>query len=121
MHMILFVLDNPDFLDDVLDAWEEIGVTGVTIIESTGISRYRRAKQIGTPLMAGLNRVMTSREEGHLTLLTIVMEENKVQQCIDAAERIVGNLSEPNTGVLAAWPLAVVKGVLDSSPKREGK
>jgi nitrogen regulatory protein PII len=119
MHMILFVLDNPDYLDEVLEAWEDIGVTGVTIVESTGITRYRQTKQVGTPLMAGLNRVMNSREEGHITLLTIVIGESKVSQCIDAAERIVGNLSEPNTGVLAAWPVSIVKGVPNPSLNTE--
>ncbi|HLF91348.1 MAG TPA: hypothetical protein VI451_20560 [Anaerolineales bacterium] len=119
MHMLMFVLDNPDYLDEVLEAWEEIGVTGVTIIESTGITRYRNAKLIGTPLMAGINRLMQSREEGHLTLFTIVKGEPKVRQCIEAVEKIVGNLLEPNTGVMAAWPLSIVKGVPDPTLNTE--
>jgi hypothetical protein len=40
--MIFFVLDNPDRLDELLASWESIGITGVTIIESTGIHRVRR-------------------------------------------------------------------------------
>lgn len=119
MHMLMFVLDNPDYLDEVLDAWDKIGVTGVTIIESTGISRYRKAKMIGTPLMAGINRIMHSSEEGHLTLFTIVKGEPKVRQCIEAVEGIVGNLLDPDTGVLAAWPLSIVKGVPDPSLNTE--
>ncbi|NUM46968.1 MAG: hypothetical protein HUU38_19870 [Anaerolineales bacterium] len=119
MHMLMFVLDNPDYLDDVLSAWENIGVTGVTIVESTGISRYRKAQLIGNPLMAGINRLMYSGEEGHLTLFTIVKGEAKVRQCIEAVEGIVGNLLDPNTGVLAAWPLSIVKGVPDPSLNTE--
>ncbi len=120
MHMLMFVLDNPDYLDEVLDAWEEIGVTGVTIVESTGISRYRKAKLIGTPLMAGINRLIHNNEEGHLTLLTIVKGEPVIRQCIAAVEKIVGNLLDPDTGVLAAWPLTIVKGVPDPSLNTEG-
>jgi hypothetical protein len=117
--MIMFVLDNPDYLDEVLDAWDEIGVTGVTIVESTGISRHRQAKMVGTPLMAGINRIMHSNEEGHLTLFSIVKGELKVRQCIEAVEKIVGNLLDPNTGVMAAWPLTIVKGVPDPSLNTE--
>lgn len=111
MYMVLFVLDDPDLLSEVLDAWDKIGVSGVTIIESTGINRLRRARQVGSPFMAGINRLMSGDQEMHYTLLTIVRREAVVQQCVSAAETIVGDLSEPNTGVLAAWPLGFVKGV----------
>jgi hypothetical protein len=113
MHMVMFVLDDPDQLDKVLDAWEAIHVSGVTIIESTGINRRAKARQVGAPFMAGINRMMGSIMEGHYTLFTIVKGQQMVEACILAAESVVGNLNEPNSGVLAAWPLAYVKGVPD--------
>jgi hypothetical protein len=109
--MVLFVLDDPELLDPVLDAWDEIGVTGVTIIESTGINRRKRARGVGAPFMAGINRLMSGNLENHYTLFTLVHEEEMVNRCIQAAEGIVGDLEAPNNGVLAAWPLSVVKGV----------
>ena len=119
MHMILFVLDDPALLDDVLDAWDEIGVSGVTIIESTGINRRRLARQVGTVFMAGINRLMSGDEENHYTLLTIVRSEDRVLKCVAAAEKIVGDLNTPNSGVLAAWPLAYIKGVPESQEDSE--
>lgn len=115
MHMVLFVLDNPDRLDEILDAWEAIGVTGVTIIESTGINRRRLARQVGTAFMAGINRLMSGDQESHYTLLTIVKGETMVQRCLATVEAIVGDLNTPNSGVLAAWPLPYVKGVPEPS------
>jgi hypothetical protein len=120
MHMVLFVLDDPGLLDRVLDAWDAIGVTGVTIIESTGINRLRRAHQVGTPFMAGINRLMSGDQEMHYTLLTIVRHEGMVERCVSAAEEIVGDLNTPNSGVLAAWPLAYVKGVPSLSQDEAG-
>jgi nitrogen regulatory protein PII len=111
MHMLFFVLDDPARLDEVLDAWDAIGVTGVTIIESSGINRRKRARQVGTPFMAGINRLMSSQQESHYTLITIVKGEEVVSKCITAVEEIVGDLNLPNSGVLAAWPLPMVKGV----------
>jgi len=111
MYMILFVLDNPEYLDEVLDAWDEIGVSGVTIIDSTGINRRRHALQVGTPFMAGINRILSGDLETHNTLFTIVQNETIVQECIVAAEGIVGDLNQPNSGVLAAWQIPIVKGI----------
>ena len=41
MHMILLVLNNPGLMDDILNAWEEAGVGGITILPSTGMARIR--------------------------------------------------------------------------------
>jgi hypothetical protein len=111
MHMVLCVLDDPAMLNDLLEAWDRIGVSGVTIIESTGINRLRRAHQVGTSFMAGINRLMSGDQEMHYTLLTIVRDQAMVQLCVSAAESIVGDLDSPNTGVIAAWPLSYIKGV----------
>lgn len=118
MHMVMFVLDDPDTLDKVLEAWDAIQVSGVTIIESTGINRRAKARQVGAPFMAGINRMMGSAMEGHYTLFTIVKGEQMVDACIRAAESVVGDLDQPNSGVLAAWPLTNVKGVPDDGKKR---
>lgn len=108
MYMVMFVLDDPNRLDELLQAWEEAGITGATIIESTGIHQRRRQ----TVHMRFLYQATSSLEEkGHITLLAIVMDEQKAQDCLQATEALVGDLSDPRTGVFAAWPLALVKGV----------
>lgn len=111
MYMLMLVLDDPQYLDDVLDAWDGIGVSGVTFIESSGINRRRMARQVGALFMEGINRLIGNEEESHYTLFVILPHEGVVQDCLEAVENIVGNLDGPNTGVMAAWPLAFVKGV----------
>ena len=106
MYMILFVLDDPDRLNEVLESWEKAGVGGVTIIESTGLHRMRR-QFIPMRYAAAL----INQEENHLTLLAIVDDEAKIQACLNGAEQVVGDLEKPNTGIFAAWPLSLVKGL----------
>lgn len=105
--MIMLVLDNPDLLEEVLKAWESIGIRGATILESTGIQRLR---QKNVP-MRYLFQTSQLIEEGHLTLFVIVEEEQMVQDCLKATEEIVTDLDARNTGVFAAWPLAFVRGI----------
>ncbi|NDJ87498.1 MAG: hypothetical protein GYB66_16615 [Chloroflexi bacterium] len=110
MHMVMFVLDDPNKLDDVLEAWNNIGVSGVTIAETTSFFR-RNTQHVGARYLFGISRVSDQAEAGHFALFTVVPSIDVVDQCIAAAETIVGDLSEPNTGILTAWPLAKVKGV----------
>lgn len=109
MWMILFTLDDPDRLDEVLRAWEALGVSGVTILESTGIRRYQQLQQIPARYAPGF--LPRRREEGHYTLFSMVPDEARAQACLAAVEALLGDLNEPDTGVFAAWPLAFTKGV----------
>jgi hypothetical protein len=107
MYMIMLVLDDPDKLNDVLAAWEAIGVCGATIVESTGIQRLRKQP-------VPMRYVFASpgfTEQGHLTLFVIVQGKKLVNACLRATQQVVTDLDGPNTGVFAAWPLAVVRGV----------
>jgi len=108
----MFVLDNTDLLDAVLQAWEKVGIQGATIIESTGIQRLRHKN---VP-MRYIFQTPAWIEEGHLTLFVIVQDEQMVNNCLDATEQIVTDLDGPNTGVFAAWPLTVVRG----APRSQG-
>jgi hypothetical protein len=117
MHMIMFVLDDPNQLDAVLAAWESIGVGGATIVESTGIRR-RRAKESRIPFRFDFGQLARHYEEGHYTLFAVVEGEDMVHKCLTATESVVGDLDEPNTGVLAAWPLGVVKGAHKSVDRK---
>lgn len=112
MFMVLLVLDNPDQLEAVLQAWDQAGIRGATIIESTGINRHLKRL---IP-MRYLFQAQGGEEEGHLTLLAIVESQAQVEACLHATESVTGDLDGPNTGVFAAWPLTTVKGL----PPREG-
>ncbi|MCE1253227.1 MAG: hypothetical protein LWX83_06710 [Anaerolineae bacterium] len=107
MYMIMLVLDDADYLDDVLEAWSNLGISGATIIESSGLHR-RHPKRIPMRYTYGES---TGDEEGNLTLFVIVADEKTSRDCLEAVEKIVGNLDDPNTGVFAAWPLTITKGV----------
>jgi len=113
MQMVMLVLDNPDRLDEVLDAWRALGVSGVTIIESSGLYRRREPKRVGARYAFGMGLGAQNVEVGHYTLFVIVPDTATVQGCLEAVESIVGDLSQPNTGVFTAWELPFVKGVPD--------
>ena len=109
MYMVMFVLDDPDRLYDVLGAWRKAGIGGATIVESTGIHRLQRCARVHARF--DFAHLAEGCELGHYTLFAIVQDEKVAQACLQASESVVGDLDEPNTGVFAAWPLALVKGV----------
>ena len=40
--LVIYVLDNVGQMPAILEAWEKAGASGITILESTGVERWRR-------------------------------------------------------------------------------
>ena len=72
MYMIVLVLDNPDQLDKVLEAWMEAGVRGITVLDSTGVHRLR--EQGGLQTFLGFRRLSQTSMYSHCTLFPIAGE-----------------------------------------------
>ncbi len=112
MYQLWLVLDNPALLNDVLEAWTDVGVRGITIFESTGVHRVRsRASRQDAPFMLGFSRLLRTDQVGHTTLFAVVPDMEIVEQLVAATETIVGDLRQPHTGVLFAVPVVAAWGL----------
>lgn len=120
MFMVMCVINDPSLLEDVLVAWQRIGINGATILESSGMQR-RLACQLLIPQRYAFEGLTESCSESHNTLFSIVPDELTVQASLLATEKVVGDFSLPHTGVFASWPLAFVKGTLDEYSAEQGK
>jgi nitrogen regulatory protein PII len=108
----MLIVDNPDQCPSVLDAWEALGVGGITILESTGLGRLRRAGiRDDMPLMPSLSYLLKRREERHRTLFTVVENEEWVDKVIETTQTILGDLDEAHNGVLFVLPVSRVVGL----------
>ena len=112
MYLILFVLDNPDKLEELLDAWEAAGTKGATVLVSTGMHRISEgAIRDDIPLMPGLDDFYKRVEDYHRTLFTIVKDDEVLKKVVDATQKVVGDLNQPNTGILVVMPASQVYGL----------
>ena len=107
MYMVFFVLNDNSFLDQILKAWFDMGFSGATIMETTG-QYQRHQKRIPMRFTYGEGQV---NEICNTTLFLIVEKEAQAQSCLEAVEKIVGDLDKPDTGVFCAWPLSITKGI----------
>lgn len=114
MFLVLFVLNNPDLLDDILTAWEEAGVSGVTVIPSTGLGRIRQKNGVreDVPLMPALEDFYRPTSDVNYTLFSVIETETLVQKVVQVTEHTVGSLDKPRNGILIVLPIAQAYGVI---------
>lgn len=111
-YMVVLIVDDPEDCPAILEVWEKLGVRGVTILESTGLGRLKRAGlRDDIPLMPSLRDLLESNEEHHRTLLSVVDDEGKVDEMISAAQKITGDLDGAHTGFLFVVPVLRVHGL----------
>lgn len=109
--MVIFVLDDVNQCKDVLDAWEAVGIVGVTILESSGLGRVRQAGiRDDLPLMPSLSDLFKRAETRHRTLFTVVNNPTKIDALVEATQSVVGDLEQPDTGFLFVLPVSQVYG-----------
>ncbi len=109
--MVIFVLNDLDYCPDVLDAWEDAGVVGITILESSGLGRVRNAAmRDDIPLIPSLSDLFKNTETQHRTLFTIVDNEEQIEKILTATKAVVGDLEQSHTGLLFVLPVSHVYG-----------
>lgn len=113
MHLIMFVLHDPEKLTELLNSWDAAGVSGVTIIPSTGIGRLKASDMLreDLPLMPSLEDILEAPERYNRTLFTLVEGQEMIDRVVEATERVIGDLDEPNTGILTVIPVSRIYGL----------
>jgi hypothetical protein len=112
--MVVVVLPNLEKCQDVLDAWEKRGVTGVTVLESVGLLRIREMRGLSDdlPLIPSLRHLMEGDEYHHRTAFVVLDDDFNLDGLIEDTERAVGgDFDAPNSGILFVVPVARALGM----------
>jgi len=113
MYFILFVLHDTDRLEEILDGWEQAGAGGVTVLPSIGFAKIKEKKALREdfPLIPNLESIIESTQDTNRTLFTIVVSQEIKDEIIAATIRIIGDLNNPNTGIMAVIPVSQAFGL----------
>lgn len=116
MFMVIYVLNNVALLEDLLQAWEDIGVNRVTLLPSTGLGRIKQGAFLrdDLPLIPSLEDMLEHQQDTNRTLFTIVADEKTVENILQATQSVVGDLGKHHTGILIALPCAKAYGIQKS-------
>lgn len=106
MKLIIFILNQEERLEEILEAFLELGINGATILDSIGMGRIL-AHDI--PIFAGFQNLLHDTRPGNKTILSVVPEK-KIERIIQAIEQIIGSLDDPGNGVFISLPIDYVKG-----------
>jgi len=106
MHLLVLILNREEFLDEVLEAFVEAGITGATIVDSVGMGRTLAYR---IPLFAGLRKSIKTSDYNKM-IFSVVQSDKVLKQVIDLLEEII-DFDVPGTGLLFTVPITFIKGI----------
>ena len=120
MKLILFVLNDPARVLDLLNGWREAGASGATVLFSTGMGRLHQSGALrdDLPLMPSLSDFYVQGEELSRTILTVIRDD-LVERIVAVTSQIVGDLSKPGSGILIVMPIDCVHGLIEYGKQKD--
>ncbi len=109
MKLLVLVLNKIECLENLLKELANNSITGATIISSTGMA-HELMNYEDISFLGSFRQFLNPQRKENKTIL-MVLKEEKIDIVIKAIEKVVGDLSEPNTGIMFVLPLDMIKGL----------
>jgi len=112
MHVLFLVLNETEYLDDILAAFVEVGVKGATILDSQGMASAIASnvnRQI--PLFGSLKSFLDSSRPYNKTVFTVVESQELLDKAINAINSVIGDICKPGIGLMFTVPVGNVYGL----------
>lgn len=112
MNALFIVINEVDYVDDILEEFLEIGVGGATILDSQGMgSAIAAGDTSNIPLFGSLQKYLDSSRPYNKTIFTIIEDEELLDTAIKTVKEIVGDLNKLGVGVMFTVPIGKVYGM----------
>ena len=112
MHILFLVLNEIEYLDDILSAFVEAGVKGATILDSQGMaSAIASNSDRQIPLFGSLKSFLDSSRPYNKTVFTVVESQELLDKAIDAINSVVGDICKPGIGLMFTVPVGNIYGL----------
>lgn len=112
MHVLFLVLNEIEYLDDILEAFVEAGVKGATILDSQGMaSAIASNSNRQIPLFGSLKSFLDSSRPYNKTVFTVVESDELLHKVINAVNDVVGDIRKPGIGLMFSIPVGNIYGL----------
>jgi nitrogen regulatory protein PII len=106
MKLVVIILNKIEYLEDIIYGLVEIGVSGATVYDSTGMGHILSDK---TPIFAGLKDAFPGSSPTNKTIYAVV-KEDMVNDIASILEDVCGSFNQPGTGIMFTLPVEDVWG-----------
>lgn len=106
MNALFIVLNETEYLDDILDSFVDIGVSGATILDSQGMgSAITNSGRGSDPFFGAIRSFLENSRPYNKTIFTVIEDEEILFETIKTVKSILGDISKPGVGMMFTVPV----------------
>ncbi len=109
-HLLVLVIDDDDLTHDILEAWEQVGVPSVTMIDTRGSQHKPPETRDDLPFVVSLRSVLEVQEKETRTLFSVIESDILLQQATAAVLRLIPDFAQGHRGIMFTTPVNQVWG-----------
>ncbi len=113
MQLLVLILKKYELMDELLKHLAKSGVKGATILDGTGMAEAL-VNMEDLPMFGVLRRMLSEEEKEVSKVMLIVLQDEQVIETRTVIKDVIGDLREPNTGIMFSIPITYVEGLGDS-------
>lgn len=110
MFVLFVVLNQPEFLPDVLYKMKQLGIRGATVIDSMGATSITK-DLYKVPVIGGFMKSIDGDTHANKTVFSVIEREEQVERVMSHIEDIIGgDMKQPNKGIMFVLPVTHMRG-----------
>ncbi len=110
MQVLVCVINKDECLEPILQSFINEGIRGATVIDSMGMAGIlNEDNQSSIPAFASIRMILNEGRPFNKTLF-VVLKDEQVMPAINCIKKEIGNINEPNAGILFTLPINHVEG-----------
>ena len=111
MYVLFIVLNEVEYLSDIIKKMKEVGLRGATVLESRGSSEIIENDLYTASLLASLVNAYEGRNKASRVVFSLIEREEQVKKAMDEVQKILGgDLKKPNLGMMFVLPVTHMRG-----------
>lgn len=109
MQLFTLILKKEELIDELMHKLFEAGIKGGTLINGEGMAKVLHNMD-DIPVFGILRRAWDESDRETVKTLLLVLKDEQVDVTIKVVKEVIGDLKEPNTGIMFTMPINIVEG-----------
>ena len=106
MQALFIVLNEMDYLNDILDGFVDVGISGATILDSQGMANIIANSDNQHIFPYGyLKSLIQDALPYNKTIFTIVENQELVEKAVAMVQNVIGDVPKPGVGFMFSLPI----------------
>lgn len=110
MYALFVVLNEPEYLQDILYRMKQLRIRGATVIDSMGATSVNK-DLYSVPLIGGLMKSIDGDTHVNKTIFSVIEREEQVEAVMESIEEIIGgDMKRAGKGIIFVLPVTHMRG-----------